>query len=256
MKTIYCFTNSINNKKYIGSTINDPKQRYREHIYNSTHENVHQYHYPLYEAFRKYGIENFKFQILLQKECSEEEIRQIEQQYIINMNTLAPNGYNQTTNTDHPINDPLTYEKIKITKRQQAKRVAYVDKNNNIIKIWRSIVDCAQELLIDQKKIASCCRGERHTTNNKIFYWLDDNDKLIIPEYKRDPYKGEKGTTQKQITNKKVLKIDLTTNQILQQYDSIALAARENNCDASAISKVCRGERNKCGGFKWKYLDN
>ena len=30
-------------------------------------------------------------------------------------------------------------------------------------------------------------------------------------------------------------------------------AAADNNCDASAISKVCNGKRNKCGGFKWKY---
>ena len=25
---------------------------------------------------------------------------------------------------------------------------------------------------------------------------------------------------------------------------------------SSAISKICRGVRNKCGSFKWKYIDN
>ena len=46
------------------------------------------------------------------------------------------------------------------------------------------------------------------------------------------------------------------TNEIIEIYDTIALAARENNCDNSAISKVCRGLRNKCGGFKWQYIEN
>ena len=36
-KTIYCFTNLINNKKYIGSTIQDPKIRYKQHLYNYKH---------------------------------------------------------------------------------------------------------------------------------------------------------------------------------------------------------------------------
>ena len=51
-------------------------------------------------------------------------------------------------------------------------------------------------------------------------------------------------------------KIDATTNKIIKIYDTIALATRENNCDNSGISKVCRGLRNKCGSFKWQYIDN
>ena len=141
------------------------------------------------------------------------------------------------------------------TKRELAKNVALVDENNNIIKVFRSIADCAEELKVNEKKIAACCRGERKTTQNKIFYWLDENNNLIIPEYKRDAYKGEIGTTQKQITNRQVAKIDKDTNEILAVYDSIALASRENSCDNSGISKVCRGQRAMCGGFKWKYVE-
>ena len=40
----------------------------------------------------------------------------------------------------------------------------------------------------------------------------------------------------------------------MEVYDTIALAARENNCDASGISKVCRGLRNKAKGYGWKYV--
>ena len=257
MNTIYCFTNLINNKKYIGSTISDPNRRYNQHIYNATHENTHQYNYPLYQAIRKYGLENFTFDILLQKDCTEEEIRKIEHDYIIKYNTISPNGYNQTLDTLHPINSVESYKKISETKRENAKNVAEVDEQNNILFIYRSIADCAETTGLDPKKIAAVCRGENKTTQGKIFYWIDDNDNLIIPKHGTKQfmnYKGAKGTTQKQITNRKVAKLDLKTKEILMTYDSIALAARENNCDNSGISKVCRGTRKHCGGYGWKYI--
>ena len=124
----------------------------------------------------------------------------------------------------------------------------------NMNNIEQGIVDCAEEGIADERKIAAVCRGERRTTNGKIFYWLDDNDNLIIPNYNRDYYKGEKGTTQIQSSSKKVAKIDLNTGEILNTYPTIALASRENNCDPSGISKTCKGLRNKCGGFFWKYI--
>lgn len=251
--SIYSFTNKINNKQYIGSTIVEPNIRYNQHIYNATHSNAHQYNYPLYQAIRKYGIENFIFKILEQQECEEEKIRLIEKEYILKYNTLSPNGYNQTDNTLHPINAKESYAKMSETKRENAKCVAQVNDNNQIIQIWRSIIDCAEDLNLNEKHIASCCRGERKTTRGKKFFWLDENNNLIIPEYKRDLYKGAQGTTQIQSSSRKVNKIDKNTNQILNTYDTLALAARENNCDSSGIAKVCRGTRKTCGGFKWSY---
>lgn len=254
--SIYCFTNKTNGKQYIGSTIQPANVRYNQHIYNATHETAHQYNYPLYQAIRKYGLENFSFEIIYQAECTEEEIRLIEADYIHEFNTIAPNGYNQTDDTQHPINAIESYKKMSETKRENAKRVALIDNDKNIVQVFRSIADCAEALKIDEKKIGACCRGERRTTDNKQFCWLDENNNLIIPKYKRDLYKGAAGTTQLQSTNRKVAKVDKDTNEILATYDSIALAARENNCDNSAISKVCNGKRNMCGGFKWKYIDN
>lgn len=252
---IYCFTNLINGKKYIGSTIQEPNIRYNQHIYNATHKNAHQYNYPLYQAIRKYGIENFSFSILLEQNCTEQEIRLIEKDYIKKENTLSPFGYNQTENTEHPINDIQSYKKMSKTKREKAKKVALVDQHNNIIQVFRSIVDCAEEMSLDERKISACCRGERKSYNKYIFYWLDDDNSLIIPKYQRDPYKGEKGTTQIQSSSKQVEQLDIKTNKVIKIYDTIALAARENNCDSSAISKVCKGIRQSCGGFKWRYVN-
>ena len=256
MKYIYSFTNLTNNKKYIGSTIKEPNIRYNQHIYDSKHQDSHKYNYPLYQAFRKYGIENFKFEILMAKECTEQQIREIEQKFIIAYNTISPNGYNQTLDTQHPINDIQSYKKMSNTKRENGKKVAQTDQNGTkIIKIYRSIADCADETGLDQKKIGACCRGERKRTNMRYFHFLDENNNIIIKQYKRDQYKGEKGTTQKQKTNKKVAKYNFEETELLATYDSIALAARQNNCDASGISKVCRGTRGQCGGFVWRYIE-
>lgn len=223
-------------------------------MYHVTHPNSKKYNYPLYAAIRKYGIENFEYKMIIELDCDEIQLREEEYKYIISFNSLSPNGYNQTLNTLHPLNDPLTYEKMKNTKRENAKNVVEINNNNEIINQWRSIVDCAEETKLDEKKIAACCRGERLTTGGRRFCWLNENDELEIKEYNRNPYKGAKGTTQFQITNKKVAKIDLQTGQILQTYDTIALASRENNCDSSGISKVCRGKRKNCGGYGWKYI--
>ena len=253
MKYVYCFTNLINGKKYVGSTVQLPEERRKQHYNDANTERKK--NYPLYQAFKKYGKDNFLFEVLVEKECSEQEIRLIEREYIEKLNTLTPNGYNQTLNTEHSFQDPLVYKKVSETKREQSKQVAMLTLEEELVKIFRSIADCAEETGYDEKKIGACCRGERKTTQNHIFYWLDENDNYIIPEYKRDYYKGDINTTQKQITNRKVAKVDLKTDEIIEIYDSVALAGRLNDCDASGISKVCRGKRNQVKGFKWKYID-
>jgi group I intron endonuclease len=255
MNTIYCFVNKINNKRYVGSTIVEPKKRYNQHKYNAFHENAHQYNYPLYQAFRKYGIDNFDYIVLEQLDCTEIELRQKEKEYIEKYNTLSPNGYNQTIDTIHPINAVESYAKMSETKRNQSLRVAEYDNDTKeIINIWRSIVDCAEQEGLGEKHLGGCCRGERHTTSNRYFCWIDDNGNLLIPEYVGETYKGT-APTQQQKTNKKVAQIDINTNQILNIYNSIAEAGRAINADRSAITKVCKHHRNECAGYIWKYIE-
>ena len=91
MGIIYCYTNLINNKKYIGQTIN-PKQRFKQHKSSAFNERDKDYNSPLHRAFRKYGYDNFKYEVLAEAETIE-ELNGLEIYYIAHFNSKN-NGYN------------------------------------------------------------------------------------------------------------------------------------------------------------------
>lgn len=88
---IYKITNLINGKCYIGQSVNI-LNRWRHHQASSQNSSDKKYDYPLYRAFRKYGLENFTFEIL--EECSPELLDILEENYIEKYDSIY-NGYNQ-----------------------------------------------------------------------------------------------------------------------------------------------------------------
>ena len=94
---IYVITNLINGKQYVGLSKNCYK-RWNDHYsksYCSKREDDK--HKALYMAMRKYGRENFSFQIL--EECSEDELCEREIFWIKKLDTYK-NGYNETHGGD------------------------------------------------------------------------------------------------------------------------------------------------------------
>ena len=247
MYQIYKITNKINNMVYIGSSI-DVERRWRQHKEASINEKDHHYNYPLMIAFREFGIANFTFEVI-ETLNNWEEIIKAEHNWIIKENCIFPNGYNQTDRTDSPMFDPNIAKKVSDTKREKyGKRVCEIDKNNNILTIWNSLAEAGEYSKLDRFKISDVCNGRRLTTGNRIFRFLDEENNIIFPEIKVNKTQTNRITK----SSKKVIKMN-DKKEILQIYDSIAIAAADNNCDASGISKVCNGKRNKCGGFKWEY---
>lgn len=247
MYQIYKITNQKNGMVYIGSSI-EVERRWRQHKEASINENDHHYNYPLMVAFREFGIANFTFEVIDTLPTWEAMI-EAEHNWIVKENCVKPNGYNQTDKTDSPMFDPAIAKKMSDTKREKyGKRVCEIDSANNILTIWDSLAEAGEATGLDRFKISNVCNGTRLTTGNRIFRFLDEKNKIIIPEVKVNQVQSNRITK----TSKQVVKMN-DNNEELQTYDSVALAAADNNCDASAISKVCNGKRNKCGGFKWKY---
>lgn len=86
---IYKITNLINGKCYIGKSI-CIERRFAQH--KSPYE-WQRNASPLYQAFQKYGIKNFNFEIL--EECLESQLNEKEKEYIKQYNSLtSENGYN------------------------------------------------------------------------------------------------------------------------------------------------------------------
>ena len=90
---IYKIHNLINNKIYIGQS-KDILSRFKQH--QADYKKEKQSTKLLYKAMRKYGVENFTFEIV--EECSIEELDEKEAYYIELYNTFAfkegSNGYN------------------------------------------------------------------------------------------------------------------------------------------------------------------
>lgn len=197
MGYIYCITNLINSKKYIGKTTTTIDERWQEHCRASRKKRCEKR--PLYDAFRKYGIENFKI----------EEIEYIEDNNLLSkreiywikeLQTFGHNGYNATEGGDGKILydhnemielynlgysvsqiskkincDPTTVRKVLrangIKSRGNSKMIDQFDLAGNYIQTFDSTTEAAEWILenniVKGKKdtikgaINGCCRGER-----------------------------------------------------------------------------------------------
>lgn len=144
---IYKITNLINNKCYIGQSI-CIERRLLQH--KSTYEISRDPNKPLYQAFKKYGLENFSFEVL--EECLKEELDNKEKYYIEKYQSLThQNGYNiraggEGSNGENHPKHKLTEKDIidirtRYNNRERCKEVEalYQDRigHSGFSKIWK-----------------------------------------------------------------------------------------------------------------------
>ena len=91
MNIIYILENKINKKCYVGQTIQDFKDRLLAH---KSEARLNRRKNLIGNAIRKYGIENFNITTMT---CKEEHLDWMEVEWIKELNSLAPNGYNLDT---------------------------------------------------------------------------------------------------------------------------------------------------------------
>ena len=209
---IYKITNLINQKAYIGKTVNSIEKRWSEHIRESQRERAE--NRPLYKALNKYGISNFTIELIEEVEVNQLSEREI---YWIGYYHTYEDGYNATLGGDGKIlyDYDVIAELIKQNKSyveigqivgccadvvsfvakkyniehnphnnfvEKSKQVAQYDKKGNYIQSFSSYSAAAQWLEANgyvsghlngvRSHIGEVCRGKRKSAYK--FIWKDE----------------------------------------------------------------------------------
>ena len=104
---IYKFTNTVNNKVYIGQTIQKPTQRFYEHCNGG---------YKLYKAIKKYGKEKFTFEVIDNAKTLE-ELNIKEEKYIAKYNSIKQ-GYNIRQGGNNKTHNKESIKKMRKSQRE------------------------------------------------------------------------------------------------------------------------------------------
>ena len=163
---IYIITNKINNKSYIGQSVNIEK-RITTHFWAAFKENLPSYNFHIYQAIRKYGKENFEWHILeTLEEVDRVKLDELEKYYINKYNSYN-NRYNMNEGGETANQNIASGEnngKAKLTKKDVVEiREAY---NNHELK--RNVYERYKNRISE-------------SGFHKIWNW--ENWKNIVPEY-------------------------------------------------------------------------
>ena len=85
---------------------------------------------------------------------------------------------------------------------------------------------------------------------------IKDDNRLENLEWCDAKYNVNYGTIKERTAeklSKPVLKIDPISNEIVAEFPSIKEVERQLGYKQGNISKCCKGNRNTCGGYKWRY---
>lgn len=237
---VYKITNLINGKVYIGST-NNFARRMREHrVFINCSPDRQGYNHPLYQSFRKRGLECFDFSIIVDNIETLTEARQIEEQKIKEYNSLVPNGYNLKSSTEGMSEKDIAHLIEKI-----GTKCALVDENENIIKQYCSLREAGKEESCSVSQISSVCKGNLYKTNNKLFRYLDENNNIIEIEPKYNLRYSE------------ICGISMFNEEDILYFNSIKEAADYMQVTPSLISKSINGESRykQVKGYLWRKVD-
>ena len=219
---IYKATNIINNKVYIGQTIHPLSVR------KSQHERSHEYGYKtaFSNAIRKYGKENFKWEVIYEAD-SIEELNEKESYYIEYYKSLVTeNGYNLKGGGG---NNFLTQEV-----NPTSKKVINITTNM----IFGSASEAARYDKANFSHVCAVCRGLRGSTKGNVYRYLDEDNRIIEPE------------NAASVKAKKVKNID--TGEI---FENVIIAEfHYQGYKSGNLSKACTGKNKTFAGFRWQYI--
>lgn len=210
---IYKAENNDNGMVYIGATTYSVEQRKLDHLERAKRGEITKFH----EAISTYGAEFFQWE-QIDTASSKDELAQKEKVYITEYDAKE-SGYNADSGGG-----------FKKTVYQ------YDIATGKLIGQYECLEDAGKEVNVTKQHISRACLSVNNIYEG--FYWSYEYKERFMP--------------QKDARKKEVLKCSLD-GTILEKYNSVSEASRQNNLSKTSISRVCRRERESSGGYIWKY---
>ena len=282
---IYCYTNKINGKRYVGQTIQKLRKRHGQHLSGKQ---------LIDKKLKQYGVENFKLEVLHLADIY--SIDMLEKHYIICLNTIVKNGegYNISSGGSNgnslagKTNEEIEEFKRKISeakkgkyigenspnyrkkfseevkrKMSEAKKGKYMGENNyKSIPIVGVGIDnmlvykCIREAKKDgfnNNAISRCCNGKQLSYKGYKWYHKEDYDKLSKEDVNIIQQRLEKEIKSK-TSIKNIVAISIKDGKIL--FFENSKQAITKGFDYSHIHKCCRGETKTHKGYMWYYKED
>jgi group I intron endonuclease len=236
MGYIYKITNTITNKCYIGETKQpDPETRWKKHK-NTIKKGVG---CPaLQDAVKKYGIEFFKFEILII--CFDEDRYKYEIEYIKKYNSKVPNGYNILDGG--PGGSFKGKKHTEETKKRISENLKGM-KNPNYGK--KKTKEQLQKMSEVMKNVNLCKKISNETLEKRRLKLINN------PEIKEKISNSLKKYHKNKIIKKNIHQYDLD-NVLINSFKSIIDAANVTQICRHSIGRVCCNKQKLAGGFIWK----
>ena len=236
---IYKYT-SPSGKCYIGQTVQESKRRYRFLNINQSYGSK-----KINNARKKYGPENFSYEILFEEKCeNKDELLKIlsekEIEYI-NQYDSCLNGYNHQEGGLSKVNI-LSPEVRRCAALKVSKKVLQYSISGEFIKEWQSTMDIERELNIHHTLISQNCKNKTKHCRNYIFIYKSSEDIepiIFVPDIKIHKTK-----------RLKVSQVDLNGN-IIKIWNSVSEAARQLNIDRHKLSELAHSEK-QYNGYTFK----
>jgi group I intron endonuclease len=205
--TIYTATNKINGKNYIGFDSKWPKRKY-EHHYNSTVGSSNQ---VFYNAIRKYGWDNFEWNIIYQSHDAEHTLTVMENHFINEYRSYIhfenSNGYNMTLGGEGTVGHIHTLEtrnnisnallgktKGKPKPPRSAEHCANISKSKRNIIPWNkgktglSIWNKGKTGIFSDEQLQNLRNHALGRDKGKVWYNDGINEYFIFPHQTLDAY--------------------------------------------------------------------
>lgn len=253
MSYIYLVTNNINGKRYVG------QHHYEKDGIDPSYKGSG---VLLKQAYQKYGMENFSFEVL--EFCSDSSMDELEKNWIQTLDTQAPNGYNirsggyGMSEEDRKMASHRQLERYKTGPEYHQKIIEHLSKFHGMPRKELIFICPLKLAYLNKQNLFLYELGEAFGCDFRII--KQRAAKYGIQLNPRYPFTGRKHTAEykdkmRKIRMKPVRQISKITNETISEWPSIQDAANYLKIDYSKIIKCCKGKANTCGGFKWEYIN-